>query len=598
MPRAARNVARSCAAAAAWGRPCAAFLHEHGAEVVDAMKMHRGMRLRLGKMYLSFLAALLICALMLHGAYLVQSCDSLVRQARAEREQVLAQKAYHTERYVKEMEDCANTLCISPRLQQVLINRQTPDYLAFADCRDLLTEYEIAPYDIFRIDLYLSGSRSLITSSEGVYYRLEEEERAVYEELLARSREDASAFWTLDYQAREPELVTKTRGIRYITLVKRVVSLYTGKTKGILLISVPYDHFASINAETPENEYSCIRFEGQLLCGYMAEGEGWETLSMASAAAPGFSFEYGYRFDFGSVFGGGFVVVLGAIMLLFLLGFVLIVIITERRVAKPVERLLQGFRQLEAGDFSTRVGDGEDGIFGELNRGFDHMAGHLQATVTELVDEKTRGRELKQRLLMMQIKPHFLYNIFNNMIWLVEQGQYDNLKQLVTATAGFYKTALNAGSGDIMLFDNQRQLSYYVCIQKFRFGDRFDLEMAVAEEAETLTIPNLLLQPLVENAITHGFQGLDRRGLIRVTAETAGDMLTVRVEDNGCGIAPERLTDIRQAMEKDAGRAEKYFALVNVAARLRSRYGGRASIDLSSRPGEGTEVVIRVPVTA
>ena len=80
--------------------------------------------------------------------------------------------------------------------------------------------------------------------------------------------------------------------------------------------------------------------------------------------------------------------------------------------------------------------------------------------------------------------------------------------------------------------------------------------------------------------------------------ETAGDMLTVRVEDNGCGIPPERLTDIRRAMEKDAGRAEKYFALVNVAARLRSRYGGRASIDLSSRPGEGTEVVIRVPVTA
>ena len=562
------------------------------------MKMHRGMRLRLGKMYLSFLAALLICALMLHGAYLVQSWGSLMRQARAEREQVLAQKVYHTERYVKEMEDCANVLCVSTRLQQVLINRQTPDYLAYADCRDLLTEYEIAPYDIFRIDLYLSGSRSLITSSEGVFYRLGEKERTVYEELLARALGKEDCFWALDYQTREPELVTKTRGIRYITLVKRVVSLYTGKSKGILLISVPYEHFASINAETPANEYSCIRFEGRLLCGGVAEGEDWETLSMVSSAAPGFSFEYGYRFDFGSVFGGGFVVVLGVIMLLFLLGFVLIVIITERRVAKPVERLLHGFRQLEAGNFATRVGDGEDGIFGELNRGFDHMAEHLQSTVTELVDERTRRRELKQRLLMMQIKPHFLYNIFNNMIWLVEQGQYDNLKQLVTATAGFYKTALNAGSGDIMLFDNQRQLSYYVCIQKFRFGDRFDLEMAVSEEAETLTIPNLLLQPLVENAITHGFQGLDRRGLIRVTAEAEGDVLTVRVKDNGCGIPPERLEDIRRAMEKDAGRAEKYFALVNVAARLRSRYGGRASIEMDSRPGEGTEVVIRVPVTA
>ncbi|MGN1019498.1 MAG: sensor histidine kinase [Aristaeellaceae bacterium] len=561
------------------------------------MKRHRGVRLRLGKMYLSFLAALLICALMLHGAYLVQSWGSLVRQARAEREQVLAQKVYHTERYVKEMEDCANVLCVSTRLQQVLINRQTPDYLAYADCRDLLTEYEFAPYDIFRIDLYLSSSQSLITSSEGVFYHLGEEERAVYEALMARGKGEGDCFWTLDYQTHEPELVAKTRGIRYITLVKRVVSLYTGKSKGILLISVPYEHFASINAETPENEYSCIRFGGETLCGASAEGEGWETLVMAAEEAPGFTLEYSYRFGFWSVFGGGFVVVLGVIMLLFLLGFVLIVIITERRVAKPVERLLQGFARLEAGDFSTRVGDGEDGIFGELNRGFDHMAEHLQSTVTELVDEKTRGRELKQRLLMMQIKPHFLYNIFNNMIWLVEQGQYDNLKELVGATAGFYKTALNAGSEDIMLFDNQRQLAYYVCIQKFRFGDRFDLEMEVSEEAETLTIPNLLLQPLVENAIAHGFQGLEGRGLIRVTAQVTDGTLTVRVRDNGCGIEPERLADIRRAMAQDAG-GEKYFALVNVAARLRSRYGGEASIGISSRPGEGTEVVIRMPAGA
>ena len=70
------------------------------------------------------------------------------------------------------------------------------------------------------------------------------------------------------------------------------------------------------------------------------------------------------------------------------------------------------------------------------------------------------------------------------------------------------------------------------------------------------------------------------------------------VEYPQAGIPGILVTDIRRAMEKDAGRAEKYFALVNVAARLRSRYGGRASIDLSSRPGEGTEVVIRVPVTA
>ena len=557
------------------------------------MKKQQGMRLRMGRMYVSFLLVLLACALALHGAYLLQSYHSMVEQARTEREYRLSQQVYHTERYVAEIEDCANTLNVSSRLQQVLIDRQKPDYLLYADCRDLLSEYERAPYGLYRIDLYLSGSRSLITSSEGVFYNLEDDECAVYDQLLEESGKH-DGWWTLDYQHREPKLVSKTRNQRYIALVRQVTSLYTGRTKGVLILSVPYEQFESVSAVAVQDEYRCISFQGEVLCGSRMEDERWTRLTAETGA--GFGLDYYYRFEYSSIFSGRFMLVMGAIMLLFLMGFVCIVIITERRVAKPIARLLHGFVRMEEGRFIKRMGNHKDAIFGELNRGFDHMAEHLESTVTALVDERTQSRELKQRLLQMQIKPHFLYNIFNNMIWLVEQKQYDNLEQLVTATAGFYKTALNAGSRDIMLFENQRQLEYYVRIQKFRFGDRFDLLTELAEETEMLSIPNLLLQPLVENAIIHGFQNLQRRGEIRLSTEVGDGQLIIRVRDNGTGIAPETLEEIREAMTKDNGGAKRFFALVNVSGRLRNRYGSRGYIRIESVPGEGTEVIIGVPL--
>lgn len=560
------------------------------------MKKQKVVRLRMGRIYLYFLLVLLMCALALHAAYLIQSYYSLMNQAQMEREQILLQKAYHTERYLEEIEDCANTLCISPRLQQVLIERQRLDYLAFADCRDLLSEYGMAPYDIYRIDFYVMSSQSLITSSEGVFYGLEDTDRAIYEQLLKRSLEEQS-FWTLDYQMREPGLVSRTRNIRYITLVKRVASLYTGKTRGLLLLSVPYEHFASINAQNADDEYSCIIFEDQLLCGEQVQDDAWIKLSKTSQHS-GFGFEYYYQFNDSSLFSTGFLVVMAVIMLLFLLGFVSIVYIAEKRVAKPIKRLLHGFERMEEGRFIKRMGNHEDAIFGELNRGFDHMTEHLENTVTALVDERTRGKELKQRLLMMQIKPHFLYNIFNNMIWLVEQKKYENLEQLVTATAGFYKTTLNAGAGDVMIYDNMRQLEYYVRIQKFRFGDRFDLKMEIDDEAQEMLIPNMLLQPLVENAIGHGFQDLQRRGVIGVTAQVQEKQLVIHVRDNGNGIDPALLKEIQEAMARESGRADRFFALVNVAGRLHNRYNGAASIEIDSTPGEGTVVQICIPITA
>ena len=182
------------------------------------------------------------------------------------------------------------------------------------------------------------------------------------------------------------------------------------------------------------------------------------------------------------------------------------------------------------------------------------------------------------------------------MIWLTEQKQYEALESLVEATAGYYRTALNGGEKDILLLENERQLSCYAVIQKMRFGDTFDLEVRLSDEAQTCRVPNMILQPLVENAIVHGFQNLDRRGHVELNAELQGEQVWITVQDNGCGIPAELLEEIRSAMADAQEPSSRFFALVNISLLLKLRYGEKAEIYIDSTPGEGTKVSLILPV--
>ena len=179
---------------------------------------------------------------------------------------------------------------------------------------------------------------------------------------------------------------------------------------------------------------------------------------------------------------------------------------------------------------------------------------------------------------------------------MMEQKDYEKLGVLIQATAGYYKTALNYGNRDIMLMDNQRQLEYFAEIQKIRFGDLFTFNVCFSEELQLYSIPNLLLQPLVENAIVHGLSGAEGVCHIQVSAWEEDELLVMTVEDDGCGIEREELENIRREIANYEKDGSKYFALVNIMARLQNRYKGRADFEIFSRIKQGTKIIIRIPL--
>lgn len=552
-------------------------------------------RRRIRPVYVGFFGTLMTAAIIFNLVYALYYSYDARKLVEEEKARVLNQTVSYTDRYMKEVENGANTLFLTSAVQKLMSYRLSKNYLDYVSCMELLSDYAMLLPDIYRIDLYVYPSRTLVTSSEGVFYDLSEEERRIYDDYMQSEEKDW--FWDMSYQGKEPKLVSATRNEKYISFIKPVVSRYTGKKMGILCISVELSELEKLIPEMAfESEEMCLSYEGQTILGKKPAQSGFQAISRVSDYS-GMVFDYYYIPRTSELWNSRFTMPILLIMALFAVIFLMIVRVSERKMFNPVNTLLEGFGEVEQGKFHVRLDTNRDDLFQELFRGFNHMAETLERMIEELSNERTRRNELKFRLLQMQIKPHFLYNLFNNMVWMMEQKDYGRLEDLIQSTAGYYKTALNYGNRDIMLIDNKKQLEYYAEIQKIRFGNRFTFQVTFPEEVQFYSIPNLLLQPLAENSIVHGLKGKEDICHIEVRAETEEDTLILTVEDDGCGIEPEELKSIRKELENYEEDGSKYFALANIAARLHNRYKEQTALTINSQPGNGTTVTIKVPLS-
>lgn len=569
--------------------------------------------------YLQFLTVLMIAAVCINVLLIGYYTYREKKLIRDEKENQLNQSMFYIQRIMEEADTVAAGIWSGTEVQGLLKSYKTkPDYLLYRDCVDYLSNTVFNVNAVAWVDLYLSDSNNLITSNDGVFYGLEKEDQEYYVTLM---EETDGPYWSTDYT--DHFLSYFHRNKQVVTLMRPVYSTLTGKKKGILCAGIPVNELYNYLEHEGENQGMMIAFgEGNMLPFHMDqehfalwEGEGGIEKQM----------EEGARQPYRYLFNGKRYSVLGkkdgktgmtvyyyyedryllpnlfpvavctiAVILLFAAVYRIIIRISDKKMSQPVVVLMDAMKEMEKGTFGVRISEERNDVFGEIFQGFNHMSGNLQRLVREVLEERLRKEDFKYRLLQSQINPHFLYNIFNNMIWMSEQKDYDGLESMVCATAGYYKTALNYGNQDICLSDNLKQLQCYVWIQQVRFADQFECEICFEKEILPLCIPNLLLQPLVENAIAHGAQYKAGITEIAVTGELRGERLHFEVWDNGQGIQENRLNEIREAMKSGNGDGKDYFALVNIARRLEIRYHGRASISIDSVYGEWTKVVLEM----
>ncbi|MFG2887080.1 sensor histidine kinase [Streptomyces sp. NPDC048297] len=227
-----------------------------------------------------------------------------------------------------------------------------------------------------------------------------------------------------------------------------------------------------------------------------------------------------------------------------------------------------------------------------LSRAVDEVARWVGVQL-ELVDlERARSGviEAEIRALRAQISPHFIYNSLASIASFVRTDP-DRARELLLEFADFTRYSFRKHGDFTTLADELRSIEQYLELARARFGDRLEVNLRIAPEVLSVTLPFLCLQPLVENALKHGLEESMERSTITIVAQDDGPDALVSIEDNGVGMEPERLREIL----KGAGGLATGIGLSNVNVRLRQVYGDAYGLVIETAVGAGMKVTVRIP---
>ncbi|WP_082727038.1 sensor histidine kinase [Paenibacillus riograndensis] len=259
------------------------------------------------------------------------------------------------------------------------------------------------------------------------------------------------------------------------------------------------------------------------------------------------------------------------------------------KITKPIKRLLSAMRSVGEGDFQTRVEVVTNDEFGMLTKRFNRMNDRIHLLVTENYEIKLKEKEAEIQALTMQMHPHFLYNTLNVMNWTaIENGQQELSRMLVCLSNMLHYTSRKTWDA-VHLSEEMNWMDNYFYIMSIRFEDKFTVEYAIDPQLYEYDVPRLLFQPFVENAILHGFNQTESGGMISIRGWIAEGTRFYEVADNGRGMSQETVQAILYQKSSSVG-------IKNTIDRIQIAYGTPYGVSIVSAPGEGTRVVITLPV--
>jgi two-component system sensor histidine kinase YesM len=298
------------------------------------------------------------------------------------------------------------------------------------------------------------------------------------------------------------------------------------------------------------------------------------------------------------------------------------------RVAAPLRALIGHMEQVGKGDYHVRAAPPAIEELTELSRGFNRMVEQTERLQAEREETERHRLAAELEALRYQINPHFIANTLNSIRLMAHAARADGIADM---TRDLMRMLADSYAGASVLTDLSRELasvSAYVGIMKIRFGERFVLEIDAEPGTESLLVLRMILQPIVENSILHGFgggaggrAGRATRGAIRITARRehrpltaapspepwaapiAGEVLVLEVRDDGMGIRGAGPSESPRSDRRRGPRTPETLhrigiGIANVERRIALNFGAPYGVEIESEPGAFTLVRFVVPALA
>lgn len=283
---------------------------------------------------------------------------------------------------------------------------------------------------------------------------------------------------------------------------------------------------------------------------------------------------------------------IGLICLILIIVFgIIFYYIQKRHIIAPLKSLSKDVSKFKEGRYQINQYNNSRDEIGVLNQSFIDMSQYIEELIERVYKSKLKEKEAQLSYLQSQINPHFLYNTLDSIRWMaIKEKQYEMADQM-EALANLFKHALNQGKEMTTVQEEVNHLRDYLLIQKNKFGDRLQTEIQVDSALQRYPAINLILQPLVENAIVHGIGPKLEGGHIRVNIFHDEKYLYYEVQDDGVGAEESGVIAALNA-GNDSYNA---LALDNINKRIKYKYGEEYGIQFSSTIGSGTTVRVKIP---
>ena len=279
-----------------------------------------------------------------------------------------------------------------------------------------------------------------------------------------------------------------------------------------------------------------------------------------------------------------------------ILSGVLLATLLAGYVTSPLKVLKESMKEVEQGNFEgASIEHFPNNEIGALSNSFNVMTNRIRQLMEQNVYEQKQKRKSELKALRSQINPHFLYNTLDSIIWMAESNKN---REVVLMTSSLAKLLRQSISNEDEIIPLRKEVDYtrsYLTIQKMRYQDKLEFSIDVDSGILEEGIINLILQPIVENAIYHGVKNKEGKGMVCVTGGLEGDDIVLKVKDNGMGMDQDTLEHIFDRSKEQESRKVNGVGVYNVNMRIRLYYGEKYGLSFESAVGEGTVATIRIP---